>query len=185
MKKLETLKTAAKKITAADLEKIVGCPDVPTDSLSANETFAVMLYTELAKALKATDSVLVMDCNYAQSKFHAAETYLVDYWRIVSTDTRNQSMIQIYVHANAKRGTASFHLCTSCARVNRDQFEALEDELHFTVKRDTKTGRAKTTERKGIGYEELPAVVKAVKAVLANTAKAKADAQTNDETGAE
>lgn len=182
MKKLETLKTAAEKITIADLAAAINCADVETESLTENERFAVVLYTELAKALKTKDAALVLDCNYPQSKNHAAETYLVDYWRLISNNTRNQSMIQVYVHANAKRGSVSFHLCTSCAKVNREQFEALEDDLHFTVKRDKKTGRAKTSERKGLGYEELPSVVKAVCAVLANSAKPAEDA---DETGAE
>jgi len=175
MKKLETLVKTLATLDDAALDSIVRCEDVDVSTLTENERFSVLIFAELEKALKTTDAFLTLDANYAQSKFHQTEQYRVDYYRLVSNDTKNATMIQFYVHANAKAGTCKFRLCTSCARVNREQFEALEKELHFIVKRDTKTHRAKTTERKNIGYDELPTVVKSVCAVLANTRAQRAE----------
>ena len=169
MKKLEILVKTLATLDDATLDSIVHSEYVDVSTLTENEKFSVLIFAELEKALKTTDAFLTLDANYTQSKFHQSEQYKVDYFRLVSNDTKNATMIQFYAHANAKAGTCKFRLCTSCARVNREQFEALENELHFTVKRDAKTHRAKTTERKNIGYEELPAVVKSVCAVLANT----------------
>jgi hypothetical protein len=76
-------------------------------------------------------------------------------------------MIQIYVKRN------SFGICTSASKANREQFAALENDLGFVTKYDKKTGRAKTTQRNGVTYEELVPVVKSVLAVLENTATAK------------
>ena len=162
MKKLETL---AKSLVNADFASIINNEDVVVDSLTENEKFAVLIFAELEKALKTKEYFLTLDCNYKQSK---NEVLKVDYFRLVSNDTQNQSMIQFYCRANAKKATCKFLLCTSCAKANREQFESLENELHFTVKRDKKTNRAKTTQRNDIDYAEIVDVVKAVCAVLAN-----------------
>lgn len=161
-------KTAASATTDA-LQTIIGCADVDAANLTANERLAVLAFEELAKATKTKDNHLVLDCNYGQSKFHTTGQYLVTYWRLVSNDTKNQSMVQVYAHPSAKRGTITFRLCTSCAKMNRQQFESLDSDLGFTVLYNKKTGRAKTSERKGVTYEELPAVLKSVCAVLANS----------------
>ncbi len=172
MKKLETLAKALETVDTKTLDAIIhNSENVDASTLTENEKFSVLIFDELQKALKTKDSYLTLDANYAQSKFHDSEQYKVDYYRLVSNDTKNQSMIQFYVTANAKKASARFRLCTSCARVNREQFIALENELHFEIKRDKKTNRAKTSERKNISYDELVAVVKAVCAVLANSAK--------------
>lgn len=175
-KKLETLVKNVDATTNDEFRKIVDNENVDVDTLSCNEKLAVLVFAEMQKALETKDHTLVLDCNYAQSKFHnktdkelekgQENVWLVDYYRLISKDTRNQSMIQFYTHASAKRGTCTFRLCTSCAKANREQFETLEDTLHFKVIRD-KSGRAKTCERQGIQYDELVDVVKAVCAVLA------------------
>jgi hypothetical protein len=89
-------------------------------------------------------------------------------------------MIQFYVSANPKKGSCSFTLCTSCAKANLEQLLALRDDLKFAPLID-KSGRAKTTTRKGIQYDELVDVVKAVCAVLANhPEKPKTDEESED-----
>ena len=169
MKKLETLTKALETITPAALAAIINNEDaVDAEHLTPNEQFAVLIFDELARALKTKEHVLVLDCNYAQSKNDIPK---VDYFRLVSNDTKNQSMIQVYVHANAKAGTVNFALCTSCARVNREQFIALADDLKFVIKCDSRTGRAKTSQRTGISYDDIVPVVKSVCAVLANGSK--------------
>lgn len=172
MKKLENIVKSLSSVSVNSLSAIIKNDNVVIDALSENEKFSVLIFAELEKALRTKEAYLTLDANYAQSKFHASEQYLVDYFRLVSNDTKNATMIQFYVSANAKKQSCKFHLCTSCARVNREQFEALENELHFVVKRDKKTQRAKTTERKAIDYTEIIDVVKAVCAVLANSRSA-------------
>lgn len=163
MKKFETIKTAAETVTEETLASIIANPDVIVKSLTETQKLAVLMYAEFAKALKTKEHQLLLDCNYADSKNSQNGSLLVDYWRLAA----HGSMIQIYVKRN------SFSVCTSASKANREQFAALESDLHFTTKYDKKTGRAKTTQRSGITYEELVPVVKAVIAILENTATAK------------
>lgn len=173
-KKLETLIKNFEAMSNDDsLAAIINCENVDVSTLTDAEKLSVLVFAEMAKALETREHYLVLDCNYPQSKMHNSEKYLVDYYRLVSRDTKNSSMIQFYVSASPKRGTCKFRLCTSCAKANREQFEALEDDLHFVVQMDKKSGRAKTSERKGINYEELVDVVKAVCAVLATQPETK------------
>lgn len=162
MKKLETLKTAAETVTNETLASIIANEDVDLDTLTAADKLSVLMYAELAKALKTKEHQLLLDCNYADSKNAQNGILLVDYYRLAS----HGSMVQIYVKRN------SFSVCTSASKANREQFAALDD-LQFTTKYDKKTGRAKTTQRTNISYDDLVPVVKAVLAVLENTATAK------------
>ena len=176
-KKLETLVKNFETLTDDILNEIVNNEEVDVTTLSDREKFSCLVFAEMRKALETKNHELVLDCNYPQSKKHnkkdpADDEWLVDYYRLVSKDTKNQSMIQFYVSANPKKGECKFTLCTSCAKANLDQFLALRDDLKFEPLLD-KNGNAKTTTRKGIQYDELVDVVKAVCAVLANsTAKA-------------
>ena len=162
MKKLETLKTNLETITAEALAAIINNEDVVADDLTQAEKMSVLMYAELAKALKTKEHQLLLDCNYADSKNVQNGILLVDYYRLAA----HGAMIQVYVKRNA------FNVCTSASKANREQFAALED-LQFVTKYDKKTGRAKTTQRNGIPYEDLVPVIKAVLAVLENTATAK------------
>ena len=182
-KKLETLVKNFDNVTDEDLNAIIDNENVDVTMLSPREKFSVMVFVELQKALETKDHTLVLDCNYPQSKFHNKTDkelakgqepwFRVDYFRLVSKDTRNQSMIQFYPEANVKKGTCNFRLATSCAKCNREQFEALEDELHFVVIRG-KDGNAKHTERRDIPYEEVVSAAKSVCAVLATAPKSAA-----------
>ena len=162
MKNLSTLKTILETVTDETLAKIIDNEDVDTTALTSTEKLSVLMYAELAKALKTKEHQLLLDCNYADSKNVQSGILLVDYYRLAT----HGSMIQVYV----KKG--SFAVCTSASKANREQFAALED-LQFITKYDKKTGRAKTTQRNGIPYDELVPVIKAVIAVLENTATAK------------
>lgn len=162
MKKLETLKTTLETVTDETLAKIIANDDVKPENLNTAEKLSVLMYAELAKALKTKEHQLLLDCNYADSKNAQNGILLVDYYRLAA----HGSMIQIYVKRN------SFSVCTSASKANREQFAALED-LQFVTKYDKKTGRAKTTQRNGIPYDDIVSVVKSVIAVLENTATAK------------
>lgn len=182
MKKLTTLKKEAEKMTfeqflemltldtARDYYEAYLTADNFRDEISLNQLFAIQIYKELDKALskKSKDNKqsfkLELDANYEKSKMHQSEKYLVDYFSLVTSD--RDRAIQMYLTCNAKTEKAHFRFCTSCKKVTREQFEALEDELHFTVKRDKKTNRAKTSERKQIDYSEAVEVAKLVLAVL-------------------
>lgn len=163
MKKLETLKTALEAVTDETLAAIIDNPDVIIKTLTPAQKLSVLMYAEFAKALKTKEHQLLLDCNYADSKNVQNGILLVDYYRLAI----HGAMIQVYVKKN------SFAICTSASKANREQFEALENDLHFTIKYDKKTGRAKTTQRNGLTYDELVPTIKAVIAVLENTATAK------------
>lgn len=180
---MKTLENIAKAIEQSkiNLESVVNCENVSVEDLSDNEKFSVAIFAELKKAIDTKEYALILDCNYSQSKFHDSEQYKVDYYRLVSNDTKNASMIQFYVSANYAKKTCFFRLCTSCAKMNREQFISLENELHFVIKYNKDKTRAKTSERTKVQYNELCEVVKAVCAVLANSAKAKEQSENDSE----
>lgn len=163
MKKLETVKKNLETATVEMLAAIINNDDIDANDLTPAEKLSVLMYDEFAKALKTKEHQLLLDCNYADSKNVQNGVLLVDYYRLAI----HGAMIQVYVKKN------SFAVCTSASKANREQFAALENDLHFTTKYDKKTGRAKTTQRNGIAYEELVPVIKSVIAVLENTATAK------------
>ena len=163
MKKLDTLKKALETVTNETLAAIINNNDVAAEDLTPAEKLSVLMYDEFAKALKTKEHQLLLDCNYADSKNAQNGVLLVDYYRLAI----HGAMIQVYVKKN------TFAVCTSASKANREQFEALENDLHFVTKYDKKTGRAKTTQRNGILYDELVPVIKSVIAILENTATAK------------
>lgn len=173
MKKLETLKKALETVTDETLTAIIDNEDVVVTDLTPAEKLSVLMYDEFAKALKTKEHTLLLDCNYEDSKNVQKGILLVDYYRLAI----HGAMIQVYVKKN------SFAICTSASKANREQFATLENDLHFTTKYDKKTGRAKTTQRNGLTYEELVPTIKAVIAVLETTAMAKKnDTKTEAET---
>ena len=179
MKKLDTLKKTLEAENLNDiLTNIIQCENVNVEALTEREKFATLIYSELAKALNNKTNQLLLDCNYSQSKNHLSNQYLVTYFRYISKDTSNDTMIQLYSHANVKKATCNFKVCFSCAKTVREQQKALEDN-NFYVLYNSKTKRAKTTQRLNIDYTEIVSVIKTVCAILANantatdTAKAK------------
>lgn len=171
MKKLETLKKALTDENLNEtLTNIIQCEDVDVEALTEREKFATLIYNELARALNNKTNQLLLDCNYAQSKNHISGQYLVTYFRYISKDTANDTMIQLYSHANAKKATCNFKVCFSCAKTVRAQQKALE-ENQFEVLYNSKTKRAKTTQRLNIDYSEIVSVIKTVCAILANANK--------------
>jgi hypothetical protein len=173
-KKLETLVKNFADTTDEMYDSIIDNAMVDVSELSDREKFSVLIFAELARALGTKDMHLELDCNYLASKFHnhedeADDVYKVDYYRLVPASNANSTLIQFYVKPNIKAGQCLFDLCTSCAKANREQFQAMESELGFTVKYDKKTGRAKTSGRGKIPYDQVVDVVKAVLAVLSNT----------------
>lgn len=192
MKKLETLVKEAEKMSFEEFMNFFTLTEAKeyyeylteetfANEISLNKLFALTIYRELAKSLnvKSKDKKetfkLELDANYEKSKMHDSEKYLVDYFSLVTSD--RDRAIQMYLTCNAKKNEAYFRFCTSCKKVTREQFEALEDELHFTVKRDAKTQRAKTSERKQIAYSEVVDVAKLVLAVL----NSEIDTEANEE----
>ena len=167
MKKLDTLKKMLDTVSTDELNAIINNNNVDVDSLTQFEKLSVLMYAELAKALKTKEHTLLLDCNFADSKNVKNDVLLVDYYRLAI----NNTMIQIYVKRN------SFAVCTSASKANREQFAQLENDLHFVTKYDKKTNRAKTTQRNNISYDDLVSVVKAVIAVLENTATNKQNAE--------
>lgn len=164
MKKLDTLKKMLNDENInATLADIINNSDIDINDLSDFEKLSVLMFNEIAKAVKTKEHCLVLDCNYSNSKFAQNDILKVDYYRLAIAN----AMIQIYVRKN------SFRICTSASKANREQFAQLENDLHFVTKYDSKTKRAKTTERINISYDDIVAVIKSVIAVLENTAQSK------------
>lgn len=184
-KKLENLMKDYEALTDDILNEIVHCPDIDVTTLTESEKFACLVYQQMSRALETKAHKLMLDCNYPKSNMHNKSEkqlakgqepqWLVDYYRLVSKD--GKSLIQIYVKTNPKKGTCLFDLCTSCAKANLEQFEAMRDELHFEPIGKKGGEGAKTTARKNVSYEELVDVCKAVVAVLFATEQAKAEAK--------
>ena len=182
-KKLENLVNDFETLTDDLLNEIVNCPDIDVSTLSDNEKFSCLVYQQMSRALENKSYKLMLDCNYPQSNKHNKSEkqlakgqepeWLVDYYRLVSKEGKQKSLIQIYVKTNVKKGTCLFDLCTSCAQANLEQFMALQDELHFEPIPKKGGEGSKTTTRKNVPYEDLVAVCKAVTAVLSATEKAK------------
>lgn len=166
MRKLDTLKKALETTTDAELAAIINNNDVILTSLTKNERMFVLMFAELEKALRTKEHQLVLDCNYQDSKNSGLR---VDYYRLAIAG----SMIQIYAKSNC-----TFAICTSASKANREHFAQLENDLHFTTKYDSKTKRAKTTQRTGIPYAEVVDIIKQVIAVLESTATQKAEQTT-------
>ena len=193
-KNLETLVKEFDTVTDEILNEIVNCPDIEVDTLSDREKFSCLVFQQMSRALENKSYKLMLDCNYPQSNKHNKSDkqlakgqepeWLVDYYRLVSKEGKQKSLIQIYVKTNPKNGSCLFDLCTSCSKNNLAQFEALRDELHFEPV-GKKDGGTKTTRRMNVGYDELVAVCKAVTAILANTEKAKAEAKKQAKTETE
>lgn len=189
-KKLETLAKNFETLTDDILNEIVDCSDVDVSTLTDREKFSCLVFAEMRKALDTKSHKLMLDCNYPKSNMHNKSEkqlakghepqWLVDYYRLISADEKQKSLIQIYVKANPKSGTCKFTLCTSCAKDNLAQFISLRDELHFEPV-GKKNGGTKTTQRVGVDYEELVDVCKAVCAILSNTEKARAEAKSKKE----
>ena len=185
-KKLENLVKDFETLTDEFLNEIVDCPDVDVSTLTDKEKFSCLIYQQMSRALANKAYKLMLDCNYPKSNMHnksekqlakgQTPQWLVDYYRLVSKDGKQKSLIQIYVTANPKTGTCKFGLCTSCAKDNLAQFISLRDELHFEPV-GKKDGGAKTTRRMNVDYAELVDVCKAVTAILSTTEKARAEAK--------
>lgn len=175
MKKLDTLKKALADITNEALADIIDNEAVDIEALTDFEKLSVLMYAEIAKAVNSKSHTLLLDCNFADSKNVQNDILLVDYYRLAV----NNSMIQIYAKRN------SFAICTSASKANREQFEALENDLHFVTKYDSKTHRAKTTQRNNIAYDDIVNVIKQVIAILESTAQNKAEAKQSKASEAE
>lgn len=189
MSKPRTLETLIKEytnLTDEMLDSIISNENVDVTTLAESEKFSTLIYTELCKALNTKERELLLDCNYPLSKMcHKTERqlakgeepmWLVNYYRLITRDDKMKTLIQIYVTCNPATGTCKFNLSTSCEKNNRAKFEAMEDDLHFTVKRQ-KDGTPRWSERKNVPYDDIVDVARAVCAILSATDKEKAKAR--------
>ena len=175
MKTLQEILNELSTVSSEHINEVVDNENIDTDTVTEAEKFSVLVYEELAKALRTEDHELLLDANYAKSGMHGKSDpdknrWLVDYYRLVTSDSRQKSLIQFYVRANPKKGTCVFNLCTSCAEASVEQFENLHEVLKFTPRKSI-TGRCTTTYRNGVSYDEIVETVKSVCAVLANSQK--------------
>lgn len=179
-KKIETLVKMLAELTDDSLTEMIANENIDVSTLSEREKFSVLVFEEMKKAIDNKDRELLLDCNYAKSGFHnktekqlakgQENTWLVDYYRVVTRGDVQKSIIQVYVYPDVKKGSCRFNLSTSCEKVAREQFAALEDELNFHIKKRP-DGTARWTERANVGYDELVNVVTQVCAVLSASTK--------------
>lgn len=164
MKKVtEVVKELSGENIDGTLESIIANDDIILKSLTEREKFAVLLFRELKKAVDNDQFELVLDCNYKQSKFSVLK---VDYYRVIDRITKT-SQIQVYTRLNVASNRANFRLCTSCKEIYIEPLQA----LGFTVKRDKKTGRAKTSEKLNISYDSIAKTIHDVLNVFTSAAK--------------
>lgn len=154
MKKVtELLKELSNENIDSTLKDIIANDDIILKSLTEREKFAVLIFRELKTAIDTDKFELVLDCNYARSKFSVSK---VDYYRVIDKITKT-SHIQVYTRLASNQ--ANFRLCTSCKEIYIEQLQS----LGFVVKRDKKTNRAKTSEKLNISYNDI---VKTIQDVL-------------------
>jgi hypothetical protein len=168
MKKIETLKKILETVTDDELKAIAQNDDIIYKSLKQSEKMSLLMFNELERALRTKEHRLMLDCNFADSRNSVLK---VDYYRLAISN----SMIQIYYKSNN-----TFAVCTSASKANREKFSQLESDLHFVTKYDSKTQRAKTTQRTAIAYDDIVSVVKQVIAILESTATERATATESD-----
>ena len=188
--KIETLVKKLAELTDDSMTKMISNENIDVSTLSDREKFSILIFEEMKKAIDNKDHELLLDCNYAKSGFHnktekqlakgQENTWLVDYFRVVTRGEVQKSLIQVYVYPDVKNGSCRFNLSTSCERFAREQFTALEDELNFHIKRRP-DGTARWTERANVGYDELAEVVKQVCAVLSACTKVREEKKKDTE----
>ena len=151
------------------LKSIIANDDIILKSLTEREKFAVLLFRELKKAIDNDKFEIVLDCNYARSKFSVSK---VDYYRVIDKITKT-SHIQVYTRLNVAANQANFRLCTSCKEVYIEQLQS----LGFVVKRDKKTNRAKTSEKLNISYDNIVKTIHDVLSVFTSSQSAETSAK--------
>lgn len=190
MKKLATLEKTLATVTNEEIKELVNCDAVNTEYLTENEKLAVLVYSEIKKAIDNKDIELLLDCNYEKSQFHKNDTYLVDYYRLIDRTTR-QSIIQMYFkckkHRDAEKSTeektvysidsVNFLYCFSVKEVYRPTFAENYDTLNVDMIINKKTNKYKHSQRNNIDYNDTVAVAKLILSVLNNTYKAETETE--------
>ena len=187
IKNITTLLKALEEVSDEALEAIISNDNVEVEELKPAQKLCVLVYDALTKGINTSKYQLVMDCNFAASKFHghedaAEDQYKVDYFRVVATAAPTVSLMQIYAKPTRAADGIKFSVCTSCKKLIRDQLTTMENDLGFKVPVDKKTGRAKTSCKDNISYEDIVSVVKTVLAVLAQADSAEKKAKEEKQT---
>ena len=180
-KTLEDLMKAFETLTDDTIAEIVGNENISGAALAESEKLSVLIFDELKKALTTEDRQLVLDCNFPKSKFHnrtakqiengLENEYLVNYFRLISS---NNSIPMLHIwprNINAAKGTCTFelHITADVAPI----LQANEEEFHFTIKRRP-NGIIRDVYRSGVTYDEIVSVVNSLCALLATNAETKA-----------
>lgn len=178
MKNLEILKNEFDLATDATFQEILGDNEhIDVTTLTNNEKWCMIVYRELAEALKGKNRELVLDANYERSRMHnkteaqlakgQCNQWLVDYFRVVSDDRK--SLMGVYTKdVRYDKGTIAFAVSTSSKELTRNQIAAMEDDLHFIIEYK-KDGTPKAPHKERISYEGLPEVVQTICAILEST----------------
>ncbi len=174
MKQMNTLIKELETMNADTLYSVIEDNHVDFDKLTRREKQSFLALREVGKAVSNSKYNLVFDCDFESSKFHDEKKqksgeaqYLVDYACIVSKTDVNTRLLQIYT--TSTNDSTYFRICTTCKEALRES-EAFE-KIAFTTRYDKKTGRAKTTQRTNIQYNDIVAVIKSVLAILEESKK--------------
>ena len=169
MKQLKTLVKEVESMNDDMLYSVVECEHVSSDTLTKKEKQSFLALNEVRKAVVNSKYDFFFDCDFATSDFHSEKKvkageakYLVDYACVTSKADVNTRLLQIY--ATSIGETTYFRICTTCKEAlrNADVFE----NIGFKTRYNTKTGRAKTTQRSNISYDDIVATIKNVLSVL-------------------
>lgn len=187
IKNINTLLKALEDVSNEALEAIINNDAVAVEELKPTQKLCVLVYDALTKGINTSKYQILLDCNFSASKFHshedpAEDEYKVDYYRVVATAAPTVSLMQIYAKPTRAADGIKFSVCTSCKKLIREQLATMQDELGFKTPIDKKTGRAKTSCKDNISYEDIVSVVKTVLAVLAQADNAEKKAKEEKKT---
>ena len=174
MKNMNTLLKEVETMTEDTLYSVIEDNHVDFDKLTRKEKQSFLALREIGKAIDSKKYKLVFDCDFETSKFHdekkvadGSAQFLVDYACIVSKTDVNTRLLQIYTTSTTN--TTYFRICTTCKEALRNS--EVFDSIGFTTRYDTKTKRAKTTQRTNIQYDEIVNTIKSVLSILENDKK--------------
>ena len=176
MKNINTIIKNVEAMTEDTLYSVIEDTHVNFDELTRREKQSFLTLCEVKKAVENSKYSLVFDCDFETSKFHdekkqkdGSAQYLIDYACIVSKTDVNTRLLQIYT--TSTNTETYFRICTTCKEALRNA--KVFESFGFKTRFDTKTGRAKTTQRTNIAYTDIVSCIKNVLSILEEDKKGK------------
>lgn len=174
MKQMNTIVKEVDKMTEDTLYSVIEDTHVDFEKLTRKQKQSFLALNEIRKAIVNSKYDFFFDCDFENSDFHNAkkiangeDKYLVDYACIVSRQNTGKRLLQIY--ATSFDNYTHFKVCTTCEEAFR--LSNVFETIGYKTLTNTKTGRAKTTQRTAIPYTDIVESIKSVLTILENGGK--------------